>query len=61
MLVLEFVGGANVAKALSLDKAEPQRLGWYRNGQFVLLGIARGLASTHSRNTISFTSLPLRR
>ncbi len=54
MLVMEFVGGGNLAKALSLDKAEPRRLGWYRNGRFVLLGIARGLAFIHSRNIIVF-------
>ena len=54
MLVMEFVGGGNLAKALSLDKAEPRRLGWHRNGRFVLLGIARGLAFIHSRNIIVF-------
>lgn len=50
MLVMEFVGGGNLAKNLSQDKAEPRRLGWYRNGRFVLLGVARGLAFIHSRN-----------
>ena len=50
MLVMEFVGGGNLAKNLSQDKAEPRKLGWYRNGRFVLLGVARGLAFIHSRN-----------
>ena len=50
MLVMEFVGGGNLAKNLSTDKTEPRKLGWYRNGRFVLLGVARGLAFMHSRN-----------
>ena len=50
MLVMELVGGGNLGKALSLDRAQPRRLGWHRNGRFVLLGIARGLAFIHSRN-----------
>ena len=50
MLVMEFVGGGNLAKNLSTDRAEPRKLGWYRNGRFVLLGVARGLAFIHSRN-----------
>ena len=50
MLVMELVGGGNLGKALSLDQAQPRRLGWHRNGRFVLLGIARGLAFIHSRN-----------
>lgn len=50
MLVMEYVGGGNLAKNLSQDRAEPRKLGWYRNGRFVLLGVARGLAFIHSRN-----------
>ena len=50
MLVMEFVGGGNLGRALSQDKAQPRRLGWHRNGRFVLLGIARGLVFIHSRN-----------
>ena len=50
MLVMELVCGGNLAKNLSNDKAEPRKLGWYRNGRFVLLGVARGLAFIHSRN-----------
>ena len=50
MLVMEFVGGGNLGKALLQDKAQPRRLGWHRNGRFVLLGIAHGLAFIHSRN-----------
>ena len=54
MLVMELVGGGNLGKALSLDRAQPRRLGWHRNGRFVLLGIARGLAFIHSRNVCPF-------
>ena len=50
MLVMELVAGGNLGKALSLDRTQPRRLGWHRNGRFVLLGIARGLAFIHSRN-----------
>lgn len=50
MLVMELVGGGNLARNLSTDKAEPRKLSWYRNGRFVLLGVARGLAFIHSRN-----------
>ena len=53
MLVMELVGGGNLGKALSLDRAQPRRLGWHRNGRFVLLGIARGLTFIHSRNVRS--------
>lgn len=53
MLVMELVSGGNLAKSLSKDQFEPRKLGWYRNSRFVLLGIARGLAYTHSRNVRS--------
>ena len=59
MLVMELVSGGNLAKNLSTDRDVPRKLGWHRNGRFVLLGVARGLAFIHSRN-VSVLSFQIR-
>ncbi|BDA51311.1 probable LRR receptor-like serine/threonine-protein kinase at C-terminar half [Coccomyxa sp. Obi] len=54
MLVLEFMGGGDLAKAMSKERGGPRRFSWHVNGRFILLGIARGMAYIHSKGIIIF-------
>jgi len=49
MLVLEFMAGGDLSKAMSKERGGPRRFSWYVNGRFILLGIARAMAYIHSK------------
>ena len=48
ILVTEYIHGSDLATALRTDRGSPRKLGWYRNGATIALGIARGLAYLHN-------------
>lgn len=52
MLVLEFMGGGDLAKAMAAERGGLRRFSWHVNGRFILLGIARGIAYIHSKGVI---------
>lgn len=52
MLVLEFMGGGDLAKAMAKERGGPRRFSWHVNGRFILLGIAWGIAYIHSKGVI---------
>ncbi|BDA51290.1 probable serine/threonine-protein kinase DDB_G0281745 at C-terminar half [Coccomyxa sp. Obi] len=58
LLVLEFMGGGDLAKAMKKESGGPRRFSWNVNGRFILLGVARGLAFIHSQGITHFDVKP---
>ena len=55
MLVMEYMAGGDLARALNRDCRGAREYGWYGKGRFILLGIARGLAFIHAQKVIHLT------
>ena len=51
-LITEYMQGGDLHQLMKKDKSSPRATGWYRNGRYIALGIARGLVYLHSRNII---------
>ena len=54
----EFMEGGDLAMRIRKDKAMPRQTGWYQQGRFIALGIARGLLYLHSRGIVWFDCKP---
>ena len=50
--------GGDLGRRLCKDKAVPRQTGWYQQGRFIALGIARGLLYLHSRGVVWFDCKP---
>lgn len=57
MLVLEYMGGGDLGRALSQEDKHNRQYGWYGKGRFILMCVARGLAYIHSKEVCK-TLLP---
>ena len=57
-LVTEYMQGGDLGGKLHADKAHPRKYGWYQDGRFILLGVARGLAYLHSKRIVWFDCKP---
>ena len=51
-MVTEYMQGGDLGTALAHDNPSARRLGWYQNGHFVALDIARGLAYLHAQKVL---------
>ena len=58
LLVTELMQGGDLRTCIRNDSQVPRRTGWYQNGRYLALGIARGLMYLHSRNVIWFDCKP---
>ena len=58
LLVTELMQGGDLRTCIRNDSQLPRRTGWYQNGRYLALGIARGLTYLHSRNVIWFDCKP---
>lgn len=58
LLVTELMQGGDLRSRIRADTAQPRRTGWYQNGRYIALGIARGLAYLHARGIIWFDCKP---
>ena len=58
LLVTELMQGGDLRTRIRSDSASPRKTGWYRDGRYIALGIARGLVYLHSRGVIWFDCKP---
>ena len=58
LLVTELMQGGDLRSSIRSDSHTPRKTGWYQNGRYLALGIARGLTYLHSRNVIWFDCKP---
>ena len=58
MLVTELMDGGDLRKRIRQDTAKPRKTGWYQDGRYIALGIARGLVFLHDRRTVWFDCKP---
>ena len=58
LLVTELMQGGDLRTRIRNDSQVPRKTGWYQNGRYLALGIARGLTYLHSRNVIWFDCKP---
>ena len=58
MLITELMPGGDLGTRIHKDTSLPRMTGWYRQGRYVLLGLARGLAYLHSIKVIWFDCKP---
>ena len=58
MLVTELMDGGDLRKKIRQDTAKPRKTGWYQDGRYIALGIARGLVFLHDRRTVWFDCKP---
>ena len=58
LLVTELMQGGDLRSRIRADTANPRRTGWYCDGRYIALGIARGLTYLHSRGVVWFDCKP---
>ena len=58
LLVTELMQGGDLRTRIRNDGQVPRKTGWYQNGRYLALGIARGLTYLHSRSVIWFDCKP---
>ena len=58
LLITELMHGGDLRTRLRSDTAKPRETGWYQQGRYIALGIARGLVYLHSRSVVWFDCKP---
>ena len=58
MLITELMDGGDLRKRIRQDTAKPRKTGWYQDGCYIALGIARGLVFLHDQRTVWFDCKP---
>jgi serine/threonine protein kinase len=51
-LVTEYMRGGDLGRMIRSDRSKSRSTGWYNNGRYIALGIARGLAYLHSKHVV---------
>ena len=49
LIVMELMEGGDLRACIRSDTGLPRKTGWYQNGRYIALGIARGLTFLHSK------------
>ena len=49
LIVMELMEGGDLRACIRSDAGLPRKSGWYQNGRYIALGIARGLTFLHSK------------
>ncbi len=49
LIVMELMEGGDLRVCIRSDTGLPRKTGWYQNGRYIALGIARGLMFLHSK------------
>lgn len=49
LIVMELMEGGDLRGCIRNDTGLPRKTGWYQNGRYIALGIARGLTFLHSK------------
>ena len=49
LIVMELMEGGDLRCCIRNDTGLPRKTGWYQNGRYIALGIARGLTYLHSK------------
>ncbi len=58
VLVTELMEGGDLSTRIRKDTAKPRKTGWYQDGRYIALGIARGLVFLHDNRTVWFDCKP---
>ena len=58
MLITELMDGGDLRKRIRQDTAKPRKTGWYQDGCYIALSIARGLVFLHDQRTVWFDCKP---
>ena len=58
VLVTELMEGGDLQSRIRQDNAKPRKTGWYQDGRYIALGIARGLVFLHDQPIVWFDCKP---